>query len=126
MRACKIVYSGNIKKALDIINAKYEGNIKFETLKTLRTRRDGTRDFKVRLSTLSYDKAGWRYAGTGRKTRFASWHVHGEFFEALFALEPAAVVYSAGRKITKQGGNWQDWNAGSMMYPRYMSECSVR
>ena len=126
MRVCKVTSLWSVRKALNAVNEKYEGNIKFETFETLKTRRNGSQDFKIRLSTLSYDKAGWRYAGTGRKTRFASWHVHGEFFEALFALEPAAVVYSAGRKITKQGGNWQDWNAGSMMYPRYMSECSVR
>jgi hypothetical protein len=55
----------------------------------------------------------------------ACWHVHGDFFDALFKIQPNAVVQvSAGgetRNITIDGGNWQDMNIGSEVYPLMMS-----
>ena len=59
----------------------------------------------------------------GRRIAAACWHVHGDFFDALFAICPDAVVMSMGKVITKDGGNWQDWNKGSMMYPKLASAC---
>lgn len=58
-----------------------------------------------------------------RRTIHACWHVHGHFFEALFKIAPEAVIMSRGNKITKDSGNWEDFNVGSMAYPVYASEC---
>jgi hypothetical protein len=63
-----------------------------------------------------------RWSGQ-RRTINACWHVHGHFFEALFKIAPEAVIMSRGNKITKDSGNWEDFNVGSMAYPVYASEC---
>lgn len=62
-----------------------------------------------------------------RNLSAASWHAHGHFYETLFTIAPDAVIRigRSGTVITKDGGNWQDWNAGSMMYPAMMSELSI-
>ena len=52
----------------------------------------------------------------------------GHFFEEVFKIAPEAEILSGSQHyirkmaITKDSGNWEDWNAGSMMYPAYMSE----
>lgn len=60
-----------------------------------------------------------------RKLACASWHAHGYIFDAIFKLDPEAVIYSVNKKITSQYGNWQDENIGSMADPCYFSETSI-
>jgi hypothetical protein len=122
----------NLQAALDIVNKNhYAGNIRFKTLQpkgrrisftlTVNRTSEGTGKAKVTAPGVSKGREGRRIAA-------ACWHVHGDFFDALFSVCPEAGVYSSGslanplmgKWITKDGGNWQDWNRGSQMYP-YMS-----
>lgn len=48
-------------------------------------------------------------AANGRNIPKASWHAHGYVFDEIFKINPDAVIWSAGRKMTKNEGNWQDW-----------------
>ena len=68
---------------------------------------------------------GARVSWSGRNLAKASWHAHGYLFDAIFAIEPDAIIQALGNKITKDFGNWQDVQIGSMMSPCYMSECSI-
>jgi hypothetical protein len=68
---------------------------------------------------------GARNSCSGRKLVSASWHSHGYLFDEIFEIEPDALIYSGGEKITKQYGNWQDRNIGSHYQPCYFSETSI-
>jgi hypothetical protein len=68
---------------------------------------------------------GARTSSTGRNLAAASYHAHGYVFDEIFKLDPNAVIYATGNKITKEAGNWQDRNIGSMMQPCYFSETSI-
>jgi hypothetical protein len=68
---------------------------------------------------------GARVSGSGRNLAKASWHAHGYLFDAIFAIEPDAIIQALGNKITKNAGNWQDVQIGSLYNPIYMSECSI-
>jgi hypothetical protein len=112
--------------ALAVVNARYAGNIKFKTLEPKGRRISFT--LTVVSSTIGTGKAkvtapGVSIGPNGRRIAAACWHCHGDFFDALFRVCPDAVVMSMGKVITKDGGNWQDWNKGSMMYPKLASEC---
>ena len=112
--------------ALAVVNERYAGNIKFKTLEPKGRRISFT--LTVVSSTIGTGKAkvtapGASIGPNGRRIAAACWHCHGDFFDALFRVCPDAVVMSLGKVITKDGGNWQDWNKGSMMYPKLASEC---
>jgi hypothetical protein len=109
-----------LEQALAVINKKYTGNISlFDAGRVSKNRT------KFRLSAVS-GLNGARISHSGKNIPFASWHVHGEFFEALFAIREDIIIYSLGKKITKDGGNWEDYNIGSMMSPLYASEVSIQ
>jgi hypothetical protein len=60
---------------------------------------------------------GARTSGSGRNLPKASWHAHGYLFDEIFEIEPEALIYSNGNKITKNSGNWIDSNIGrGVMY----------
>lgn len=113
----------HLEMALAAINKKYAGNIKFNSNSDLPKR------FTLRVKGAglgsAYSPAYVRGSSWAKKRRTGSacWHAHGDFFDALFAISPDAIVYSLGNKITKDGGNWQDFNCGSIMNPAYASEC---
>jgi hypothetical protein len=101
----------DLDKALDIVNKKYAGNVRFYDV--------GTRGKRIlfRLKTNNSKGPGVSRAASGKRTGSGCWHVHGDFFDALFQVNPEAEV-STGRvdgKITKDFGNWQDWNVGSQV-----------
>ena len=56
---------------------------------------------------------------------YACCHVHGEFFDAVFEVNPNAVIYSMGKKITKEYGNWEDTciNSFQGIFKSSMCEC---
>jgi hypothetical protein len=64
---------------------------------------------------------GARTSTSGRNLACASWHAHGYLFEEIFNIEPRAVIYSCGKMITKDKGNWIDMNIGSC----YASKTSI-
>jgi len=68
---------------------------------------------------------GARVSSSGRNLPKASWHAHGYLFDAIFTLAPNAIIYSFGKKITIENGNWEDMKIGSMMNPIYFSETSI-
>ena len=116
----------NFHAALAVVNARYDGNIKFKTLESKGKRISFT--LTVLSTTIGKGKAkvtvpGVSIGPNGRRIAAACYHVHGDFFDALFRVCPDAVVMSLGKVITKDGGNWQDWNKGSMIYPKLASEC---
>lgn len=122
MKYNKTVTREQMEQALAVINKKYDGNIVFHPETDFGSRR-------FRLFTVDADKPGARrhynpfnQKNQWRRGRSACWHVHGDFFDALFAINPDAAIRTGGRKITKEDGNWEDRNIGSQMYPVLHSE----
>lgn len=105
-----------MERALTAVNAKYDGNIIFNRFDI------ENRAVCATLRVRDSKKAGARRSWSGRRLVSACWHVHGYFFEELFKVNPLAIVSSYGKKITIDGGNWIDWNAGSMAQPVLMSK----
>lgn len=115
--------------ALIKLNERYDNNIEFYTTCL---DDDGLtpvgRRFKFRLTAKSYDKPGWRRSYSGRRMKFACWHVHGEFFDILLDMVPEAEIRSLDLKIHNlpmamgRMNNWQDRNIGSQMQPMMFSE----
>jgi hypothetical protein len=119
----------DLHKALALVNQKYAGNVAFReivpngrgtrfTLKVVDCRKPGHR--------LGFEHPYWQ-TKTGkpykpRRLTYACWHVHGDFFDALFEINPKAKIRARKDLITINGGNWQDTNIGSQMYPQYFSE----
>jgi len=114
-----------LEQALAEINKRYEHNLTWNNFERLNG--NGTR-FRVTLRVKDSHGKGAKLGhedyrtGKARHTISACWHVHGNFFEALLAINPEIIIKTAGRTVDKNGGNWQDWNIGSLMYPRYFSE----
>jgi len=131
----------NLQAALDVVNARYAGNIKFKTLETKGRRISFTLTVKqtsvftpqslVSGRKVTMTAPGVSVGREGRRIAAACWHAHGDFFDALFKIAPDAGIYSsgslatprAGKWITKDGGNWQDWNKGSAYMPVMASQC---
>lgn len=108
-----------LNEALRHLNKRYSGNISFNNL---------TQETKNRVRFTLKAKSGEpgsRLSTSGRRLPKASWHAHGYFFDALFALDPNIWVKSRGHKITKDAGNWEDFNVGSIMFPSPMSAGSI-
>ena len=121
---------GDLQAALVAVNSdhRYTGNIRFKTMETKGRRISFT--LTVVSSTIGTGKAkvtapGVSVSPNGKRIAAACWHVHGDFFDALFRVCPGAEVSSLGKVITKDGGNWQDWNKGSMMNPKMASSCCL-
>ena len=118
----------SLQWALAAVNFRYGNNIKFKTMETKGRRVSFT--LTVNSCTIGKGKAkvtapGVSIGPNGRRIAAACWHCHGDFFDALFAICPDAVIMSMGKVITKDGGNWQDWNKGSIMYPKMASSCCL-
>jgi len=108
-----------LKKALDVINAKYQDNVEFERFDA----NCKSVDFTLRVR--SSKEPGARRGHSGRRMAKACWHVHGDLFDAILKLDNKARIISRGGPgavITSAGGNWQDCNIGSQMQPLYFSE----
>jgi hypothetical protein len=104
-----------MEAALAIVNKKYDRNICWN-------RFDDGKTINFTLTVLDSHQAGGRRSREGRRIAAACWHVHGDFFDALFEVCPDAVIVSMGKKITKEAGNWQDQNIGSAYLPFMYSE----
>lgn len=111
-------------KALRATSAQFQNNVIFNrfeqkgkqiafTLKVKDSKKAGHR------LHLSYGLDGLR---SQRRSPHACWHVHGTFFDELFKINKNAVIMSRGKKISIDGGNWEDDNIGSMMFPVWFSE----
>ena len=69
--------------------------------------------------------AGASISWSGRNSPAASWHAHGYLFDEMIAIAPGVDIRSMGKVINADGGNWNDYNVGSMMSPMYASEGSI-
>ena len=106
----------NITKALAITSKKYNNNLIFNRLEAK------GKNFIVTLKVRNSKKEGARRSWSGRRLISACWHAHGDFIDNLIKLSPEVHIVSLGKHINIDGGNWIDWNAGSMMNPVEMSE----
>ena len=112
-----------LEEALEKINVKYKGNVIFNRLEPSSVNRS-LFTLKVADCKKAGARLGFSFKKDGKRRRLSSacWHVHGDFFDAVLEIAPEAIIKSAGKVISKDGGNWQDWNAGSTYNPAYMSE----
>lgn len=120
----KNVSGADLSKSLELLNRKYDNNIIWNRYQQL-----GKTRFSVTLRVVSSKEAGhrlgfYRHPKTKKRRRLSSacWHVHGDFFDILLRINPDVVIRSMGRIINKNGGNWKDWNIGSMMGPYMYSD----
>ena len=120
-RNCSI---DDLNKALATVNKQYAGNVTWN-----REPEKNGRLIRFTLRVKDSKGPGHRlgFAGSNGKQRrmtSACWHVHGNFFEALFQVNDKAVVMTGSdrKRITADEGNWEDRNIGSQVYPMYFSE----
>jgi hypothetical protein len=106
----------DMQKALDIINKDYDNNIKWKRFDKVGN------NIRFTLRCVSSRGKGAKIGYNGRHTISACWHVHGDFFDALLSINDKAIIKTAKKTIDKNGGNWEDWNIGSIMFPLYYSE----
>lgn len=111
------VTQNDLKQALNEVNKKYNNNIEFETLEPI-----SSKSMKFTLRVKSSKAPGHRRGFSGRRMAKACWHVHGNFFEEIFKINPSSYIRSLDLKITKDYGNWQDRNVGSQVQPLMFSE----
>jgi len=117
----KNVTESELEKALELVNEKYGDNVIWNRFEKV------GKQFRVTLRVKNSHGPGARLGQTfgdskPRHLISACWHVHGDFFDALFSVNSDAVVKTSRQTITKNNGNWEDWNIGSIMYPLYYSE----
>ena len=108
--------SHELQQALELTNRNFNDNVKFKRIEQTGSRVTFTLTVKS-----SKDKGG-RLSHTGRRIAAACWHVHGEFFDNLLAIQPEAWIKTGQKKIDANGGNWEDWNIGSNYQPMYYSQ----
>lgn len=119
------VTPNDLSAALNAVNRVFDGNVGFNRCPD----RVG-RGYRFTLRVADSKGPGHRRTHTGRRHPSACWHVHGLFFEALFAINPNAIIVSRwveNGRITKDNGNWQDHNIGSVYRPlQFSSACDCR
>ncbi len=116
MKAYNVTES-QLEQALTEVNKKYGNNVIWNRA----PERQG-RSYRFTLRVKDSHGKGARIGFTGRAMVSACWHVHGDFFDALFEIEPDTRIISAGNEITINYGNWEDRNIGSIIHPMYYSE----
>ena len=118
-----------IEKALQETNTIFDNNVVFNrfspagkhfavTLKTSDSHGSGSR--------LGFPEYNWQtreIVKKGKHMAIACWHVYGVFFDKLFEQNRDIEIISNGEKITRSnGGNWNDRNIGSQMFPMAYSD----
>lgn len=106
--------------AIDAVNEKYGYKLQIRNDKQISTNR-----LQFTLRSEKSGIPGSCYSASGRRTVSASWHAHGFFFDELFKINPEAIVWSRGDKITIDQNNWEDFNVGSAYSPAYASDLSI-
>lgn len=102
----------NLDRAMLEVNKLYADNIRFKNIK--RINRDRVR---FTLSIHNSRNPGARRSPSGRRVAAACWHVHGCFFDALLSVNPNAFILTCRNRIDRCGGNWVDYNIGSIANP---------
>jgi hypothetical protein len=79
---------------------------------------------RVRFTVTVEDSRGrfGRVSPDGRRIKAACWHAHGMLFERMLELAPdCRILTGPSGSVTSEGGNWQDWNQGSIAAPAMAS-----
>ena len=113
-----------LEAALEAVNLIYAGNVKL----IRGTERPAWRRFTPRVNDSKGPGAKlfitWSHT---RRSVAACWHVHGDFFDALWNLPHArtmAYYIESGRAGRMRGpcDNWQDFNIGAPIAPLLYSQ----
>jgi hypothetical protein len=104
-------------RALSMVNEKYDNNIIFKNIQP--------KGHKIQftLSVKDSKNAGGRRNARGKRVAAACWHVHGDFFDNLFKINPEIIIKTGLKKITKESGNWEDWKLGEYFMYSQACEC---
>ncbi len=113
-----------LTEALVRVNEKYEGNVRFNDIKPIN--QADTR-FKMTLRVVSSKGPGHKLSQRAWKDKqrrlvAACWHVHGDYFDCLFDINPKVEIRTGGFIYKSKRDNWEDIQVGSMMFPAYMSD----
>jgi hypothetical protein len=108
----------NVQQAIETINERYDGNVRFEL-----TRIEYGRKVDTVIGVLRVNDSkgkGARRSHSGRRTTSACLHAHGYFFDAL----PEGTPISTANATLTAGQDWGniDPQVGSLYNPVYMSE----
>jgi hypothetical protein len=108
----------NVQRAVETINERYDGNIRFELTRVQYGRKVDTVIGVLRVND-SKGK-GARRSHSGRRTVSACLHAHGHFFDAL----PHGTPISTANATLTAGQYWHniDPQVGSLYNPVWMSE----
>ena len=109
---------GELRKALNLLNKKYKRNIIFIEMENANKKKTA---FRFRLWCKDSHKPGGRLTQSGRHIPAVCWHAHGDFWDILFAINPQTKVW-VHKWVTKDKGNWEDRNIGSMINPLMYSD----
>lgn len=117
----------DLNEALRDTNTSYRGNLRWN--REPEKYRGGVR-FTLRVKDSNGE--GARRSNTGNRLISACWHAHGDFFDNLLNINPAAIVVTTHCVIEADGtdrngdteikGNWRDYSIGSPAYPMLASE----
>jgi len=107
-------------EAIRIVNREFDYNIRFKKCQ-IKAIRNGWFHFRVTLEVFSSKEKGARIGISGRRVKAACWHVYGRYIDTIFQLDEEAVVWTAGKKYTKNNWVWEDRNVGSILSPIYYS-----
>lgn len=115
-----------IESAIYETRSVFDGNIEFRSIESTRTVPVADTDRNRFRATLTVrDSSGigasWNPV-RNRRIAAACWHAHGTFFAILLRIDPAATIRTFSGTIDSSGGNWRDWNRGSMFEPWRASE----
>lgn len=105
-----------LQTTLAVINGRYGYNVELNRSGSANPRR-----FTLRVK--SSKGPGARRSWKGRRLPCACWHVHRDFLQAFFELEPEAVVSTSLAVYRGRDGSQRDFpqtagkNAGSLMEP---------
>ena len=115
-----------LEAALAVVNVRYAGNVRL----IHGTVSGSWRRFTLRVTSSKGPGAKISMTSFGdRRSVAACWHVHGDFFDALWNLEGGSVgaYYVEAGKVGRmhgRGDNWQDFNIGSQCRPvRFSQSC---
>ena len=104
-----------VKSALEQANKFFDGNICFKRFDYI-----GGSGLRMNVTLTVHDsrKPGSRRGFQGQRVSAACWHAYGRFIDAL----PKGTEIRSLGKTSFAGDRWHDWNCGSIVEPRYMSE----
>ena len=115
------VTKDDLERTLSKVNRNFKKNIVWKRP----PEKVGNR-LRFTLTVIDSSKGGARRsAHNRRKVHAACWHVHGQFFYYLYQEAPTAIIKARDLTITgptTAGGNWKDYNIGSMINPFMYSQ----